>query len=162
MNWDAAGAIGEIIGAVAVVATLAYLATQIRHSNNQAGANMGARILDEYKRMQEVSLSNPQLSDLLLKLRTGDQITPSEDIQLDFYADRHLTHWFQVQNAHDRGFVDDNLYQTMCDDVRRMVRNYPAIRDKLLGILDHYGVARNYQTFKPIFDAETKHDLDDA
>jgi len=34
MNWDAVGAIGEIVGAVAVVATLFYLAYQIRQNSN--------------------------------------------------------------------------------------------------------------------------------
>lgn len=33
MNWDAIGALGEIIGAIAVVITLAYLAAQIRSGN---------------------------------------------------------------------------------------------------------------------------------
>ncbi|MGR8948210.1 MAG: hypothetical protein ACU84Q_09205 [Gammaproteobacteria bacterium] len=33
MNWDAAGAIGEIVGAAGVIATLGYLAVQIRISN---------------------------------------------------------------------------------------------------------------------------------
>lgn len=32
MNWDALGAIGEIVGAMAVVVTLIYLAVQVRHS----------------------------------------------------------------------------------------------------------------------------------
>jgi hypothetical protein len=44
MNWDAAGAIGEIIGAVAVVATLAFLAAQIRQSHRlQRDSNVLAR-----------------------------------------------------------------------------------------------------------------------
>lgn len=30
MNWDAIGAIGEIVGAIAVVATLIYFAIQMR------------------------------------------------------------------------------------------------------------------------------------
>jgi hypothetical protein len=30
MNWEALGAIGEIVGAVAVIVTLRYLAVQIR------------------------------------------------------------------------------------------------------------------------------------
>ena len=30
MNWDAIGAVGEIVGASAVVLSLAYLAVQIR------------------------------------------------------------------------------------------------------------------------------------
>jgi len=33
MNWDAIGAIGEIIGALAVVVTLIYLAIQTRHNS---------------------------------------------------------------------------------------------------------------------------------
>ena len=32
MNWEAVGAIGEIVGALAVFATLVYLATQIRQN----------------------------------------------------------------------------------------------------------------------------------
>lgn len=36
MNWDAIGAIGEILGAAAVVVSLIYLASQIRLSNMQA------------------------------------------------------------------------------------------------------------------------------
>ena len=32
MNWDAIGAIGEIVGAMAVVVTLIYLAAQVRQS----------------------------------------------------------------------------------------------------------------------------------
>ena len=36
MNWEAIGAIGEIIGAVAVVVTLAYLAIQIRNNTQIA------------------------------------------------------------------------------------------------------------------------------
>ena len=35
MNWDAISAVGEIVGAVAVVVTLVYLAAQIRQSDPQ-------------------------------------------------------------------------------------------------------------------------------
>ena len=36
MNWDAIGAVGEILGAGAVVVTLAYLAIQVRYAKNAA------------------------------------------------------------------------------------------------------------------------------
>lgn len=36
MNWDAIGAIEEVIGAFAVVLSLLYLALQIRHSSKMA------------------------------------------------------------------------------------------------------------------------------
>lgn len=38
MNWDAVGAIGEIVGAVAVIATLIYLTIQIREGTRATRA----------------------------------------------------------------------------------------------------------------------------
>jgi hypothetical protein len=35
MNWDAVGAIGQILGSVAVFVTLGYLATQVRQAKRQ-------------------------------------------------------------------------------------------------------------------------------
>ena len=40
MNWDAIGAIGEIIGALAVIITLFYLARQVRQNTRMARAEM--------------------------------------------------------------------------------------------------------------------------
>ena len=37
MNWDAIGAIGELVGAFAVVLTLGYLAVQVKHTRNASG-----------------------------------------------------------------------------------------------------------------------------
>ena len=34
MNWEAIGAIGEVLGAAAVVVTLGYLAVQIRQNTH--------------------------------------------------------------------------------------------------------------------------------
>ena len=36
MNWDAIGAVGEILGALAVVGSLIYVGRQFRHSSTQA------------------------------------------------------------------------------------------------------------------------------
>lgn len=44
MNWDAIGAVGELVGAVAVVMTLVYLSIQIRENtrSNQVSAELEA------------------------------------------------------------------------------------------------------------------------
>ena len=36
VNWDAVGAIGEIVGALAVVATLIYLSIQLRQNTRSS------------------------------------------------------------------------------------------------------------------------------
>jgi hypothetical protein len=40
MNWEALRAVGEIVGAVAVIATLGYLAVQIRQNTRSVRASM--------------------------------------------------------------------------------------------------------------------------
>ncbi len=43
MNWEAIGAIGEVVGAIAVIATLLYLAIQIRQNTKAVkGATLNA------------------------------------------------------------------------------------------------------------------------
>ena len=38
MNWEAIGAVGEIVGATAVVVTLIYVAVQVRHATRETQA----------------------------------------------------------------------------------------------------------------------------
>mgnify|MGYP006121417371 CR=1 FL=1 len=49
MNWEATRAIGEIIGAMTVVLTLAYLAIQMRHGTKatQAASMRAASTMDQ-------------------------------------------------------------------------------------------------------------------
>ncbi len=46
MNWDAIGAVGEMIGALAVVVTLAYLAIQVRHAQGEAARGVSLNRTD--------------------------------------------------------------------------------------------------------------------
>ena len=48
MAWDAIGAIGEIIGAIAVVATLAYLARQVKTQNTSTEVMMYDSVIESF------------------------------------------------------------------------------------------------------------------
>jgi hypothetical protein len=50
MNWEAIGAVGEIVGAIAVIATLAYLAIQVRQNTNSV---QGAAELEASKQFTD-------------------------------------------------------------------------------------------------------------
>jgi hypothetical protein len=67
LNWEAIGAIGEIVGAFAVVATLFYLAQQVRHSTRMARAEM--------------------TKDLFLASRTAIMDVAAHDRLADIWAD---------------------------------------------------------------------------
>src|SRR5262245_53236927 len=64
VNWEAISAIGQIVGAIAVVISLIYLATEVRSSAHATREASMRSVSDSYTRwIQELS-GHPQLRDL--------------------------------------------------------------------------------------------------
>jgi hypothetical protein len=81
MNWDAAGALGELIGAVAVVATLAFLAVQVRQSQRtQRDANAIARAaavdkaFDQFAEHRRLLASDPEITRIWVTGCAGEEL----------------------------------------------------------------------------------------
>ena len=62
MNWDAIGAIGETIGAIAVIATLIYLASQIRQLKQQNAQATLQHIADSMNQFMDMLASETNAS----------------------------------------------------------------------------------------------------
>ena len=60
MNWDAIGAIGEILGAAAVFASLIYLAVQIRSSSKIATGESEREVWSKWIETIHGLLSTPE------------------------------------------------------------------------------------------------------
>ena len=75
MNWDAIGAVGEIIGAAAVVVTLAYLALQVRASTKESEAN---HLSVNAGQNAEVRSRFLEHADVWMKGNAGDELSAAE------------------------------------------------------------------------------------
>ncbi len=62
MNWDAIGAIGEILGALAVFSSLVYLASQIRAQNRESRVASVHEVTEAYRNTISV-LQQPEMAD---------------------------------------------------------------------------------------------------
>jgi hypothetical protein len=86
MNWDAIGAIAELLGAIGVIASLIYLATQIRQSREQMGENTRAARASGYQsffqNMDEVAMRSTSSPEMAQSVRLGltrfDQLTEEQ------------------------------------------------------------------------------------
>ena len=90
VDWDAIGAVGEIIGALAVVASLIYLATQIktqiRESRIAAVRETTANLMEAYVPLQEA-----QMADVWARgSKDYDALTESERVQFVAFVNRYL------------------------------------------------------------------------
>ena len=76
MNWEAIGALGEIVGALAVVLTLAYLAIQVRHAKAAAA---DTNRLERSKGVRDMMLASAADSGLRENLTKGLQLSDYYD-----------------------------------------------------------------------------------
>lgn len=96
------GAIGEIVGALAVVASLIYLAVQIRHSTRQIALSLESAKLEAFERTlessnhaREVLITNPEVTEIFLKgLSDYRNLPPSEKFRCNMLF-RNLLSAFQ-------------------------------------------------------------------
>ena len=92
MNWEAIGAIGEIVGALAVVLTLYFLAKQVRASNRSAYAAAHSIRADRNIRMVQW-VAEQGVEEIRLRMARGDDVTDGERYKViygDFALLRHL------------------------------------------------------------------------
>ncbi len=75
MDWNAIGAVGEILGAVAVVATLGYLAVQTRHSVAATQANTRQAILESDQQFLTNLMQDPTIEVIRFKGDLSDEET---------------------------------------------------------------------------------------
>ena len=76
MNWDAIGAIGEVIGAVAVFVTLIYLAYQLRQNNILLKEQAKYHMLQNQISYHDRFIDNPEL----VKTMYGQQLSEAENL----------------------------------------------------------------------------------
>ena len=85
MNWEAAGAIGEIIGAAAVVVSLVYLASQIRIQNRESRAASVHQVLHEYSTAIS-KLHEREMADVwVAAIEDFDSLSPSQRLRFVIY-----------------------------------------------------------------------------
>ena len=71
MTWEAAGAIGEIVGGVGVIATLVYLAMQIRQNTAATKTASFQATTDSLNQVNLMLAGNRELAEVFEQAATG-------------------------------------------------------------------------------------------
>jgi hypothetical protein len=69
MDWEAFGAVGELVGAAAVVITLLYLSRQIRHANQQGEIEAFRHTWDNLNQICDAFAESKERADILIRGR---------------------------------------------------------------------------------------------
>ena len=125
MNWDAVGAVGEIVGATAVVASLLYLAVQTRANAKALRANTIWNSETVFGAVNYSHGANPEWAHLISRSVSPDvtmsELSPTEQSQIQFTF-RGALQYFQAQwSLWNEGLVPDELWERRRKGLRQMI-----------------------------------------
>jgi len=123
MNWDAIAAIGELVGATAVLATLIYLAVQIRQNsrsidqqNDVAAAEILQTRADSVTQLVALVANSEENVNVFAKLTTSNDVRPedldpSERIRASLLLTAIRSNFENTFLQYKQGFLPEEFYQ---------------------------------------------------
>ena len=95
MNWEAIGAIGELVGATGVIATLGYLAVQIRQNSHAVKSATAQSLIAAINENLQTGVASPQAAKMIVLGQTDFQAL-SDDEKMQFVL--FLLSWFRIMD----------------------------------------------------------------
>ena len=125
MNWDAISALGTIIGSIAVLVTLIYLAVQIRQNTEAINAQSRQSILAAAQAEIFLRIQFPELE---IAITQDDVPTQVEQVKINawlagVFRSREFS-WLQ----YNQGLIDESQWSTEVN-VISIVLSAPRARD---------------------------------
>lgn len=134
------GALGEFVGAIAVVTTLVYLAVQIRQNTHAMEENKRLALAQTYQMRADAlagmltqAATSEQLGSIIVKLvelgypenlAAFDQLTPTELGRFRQWQIAQLSHWDNMFYQYQQGFLDEEYYE---HEFKRRVRRLAPV-----------------------------------
>jgi len=148
MNWDAIGAIGEIVGAIAVIATLVYLARQMSQSVDLARSSQNRGLMESYESYNELILGNPEVAELLAKLENrASEVSQADNIQIRHLAYRLANIYASAQLTYSNGQLRAEEFAMYKMDLPNVLDHYPGLLPYFMDILRRYPAFQEFEIY---------------
>jgi hypothetical protein len=135
LNWDAIGAVGEILGASAVVITLIYLAKELNHTKSSSQLSASDRLIAGFDQINRLVVTDSSVREVLV---SEGELSAADSEQLYTFAVLYCNMWFSAQNAYDNGQIPDDLYIGAAKDVTVELERFPNLREPIELWLQRY------------------------
>ena len=124
MNWDAIGAIGEILGAMGVIVTLGYLAVQIRQGTQSSREASGRATIEHINKMNFSLVEQPEVAELFIKGGTDRRnLDPPEALRLHVLL---MSMFLLYQNAYfhaQRSEIEPHIWHLLESTLTELLGN---------------------------------------
>jgi len=110
VNWDAIGAIGEVVGALAVVATLGYLAIQLRQNTKSVQSSAYGIWAQNLQSLVSEGISNQHVERWLREAWVEGKLTEDTWQPFILYHQQYFYHLELVWQMFRRGALEKEIF----------------------------------------------------
>lgn len=109
MNWDAVGAVAEVVGAAGVLITLVYLAVQIRHNSASVDASTEDGVTSGFNDVNNVIAADAELARIFTAgLEDPESLSDEEAVRFSFLFSSYVNQYNRLLVLNRKGsFPDD-------------------------------------------------------
>jgi hypothetical protein len=110
MNIQDLGSLGELVGAVAVVISLLYLATQIRQNTQVVRASSYEDVAKGTREFMALFVQDERLAQMYLRGAAQlDHLTPEERLQFEMLLGHFFANFDVTVDLFNRRMIDDKM-----------------------------------------------------
>ena len=122
MTIEQLGSLGELIAAIATVATLIYLALQIRASTKISRAESRRTTTSQSSEFSSLIANNPELASIFRRgLADLNSLDPDERIRFNFLFAMLISQTQSTFEDSDLGILDRDIFELVSAPVFRML-----------------------------------------
>jgi hypothetical protein len=110
MSIQDLGSLGELVGAVAVVLSLIYLATQIRQNTQATRAASYEDVAQGVRAFMALIANDEGVADIYLRgAATSDQLAPLEQVRFEMLLGHFFANFDMAVDLYRRRMIDDKM-----------------------------------------------------
>ena len=116
VNWEALGAIANLLAALGVITTLIYLSIQIRQNSNQLRGAATVAVYDYQRSLTDTLTSDPELYKIALRGNEDlNSLNSWERQRFTIWCIQETGMWEMCHRLLKQGALDQDLYQGKVD-----------------------------------------------
>ena len=122
MNWEAIGVVAEVVGAVAVVFSLIYLAVQVRHAKDATESASVDALAAGFNTLNTHFVDDPELCALYLRaMENPGNLDDVERFRFIALMQSYINHFNTLKKYHDAELLPEDEWAAHSQSLRYLM-----------------------------------------
>jgi len=113
VNWDAIGAVGELLGALGVIVSLVYLAVQIRQNTKAVRSASYHQAAEQTWSTALAVAQGESLAEALAKAEARQELSPAEQLRVNSVDLAAVFGFENMLRLHEQGLLDPDVWDNV-------------------------------------------------